>query len=246
MRILFVTMLLLTFCACVFAQQEYVGRYDAYTGFSYLDSSDVNLEQRGMNVQLGYNARRWLALGIDYSVQFGKGTLVPNELKPVDAAGINELIYLGEHGYFSPITIPNNYNAYAPFDATTQTYAAGPNFICRHFKKATFFAHPTIGAIHENITVDHHDAFTQHVVLPALLGQLPNTTAIIRTVKPDDTTYFYGFGGGFELNTSKHVHIRTDVEFVHVNLFSSFLANSRNSVRFSVGPTFSFGKNVTR
>jgi hypothetical protein len=33
---------------------------------------------------------------------------------------------------------------------------------------------------------------------------------------------------------------------VHVDLFSGILADARNSLRFSVGPTFNFGKNVTR
>ena len=250
MKTLFVAVLLPILCACAFAQQDYVGRYDVYTGFSYLGSPDVNLSQRGLNVQLGYNARRWLALGIDYSVQFGKGTLLPSELKPTYAAGLDALVAAGEAGAFAAdgITIPANYYAYAPFDATTQTFAAGPNLVYRHFKHVTIFAHPSIGAIHENITVDPHDTFTKYIVLPALLGQLPPyaTTPIIRTVKPDDTTYFYGFGGGFEFNASKHMHIRTDVEFVHVDLFSGLLANSRNSVRVSVGPTFNFGKNVTR
>jgi len=45
---------------------------------------------------------------------------------------------------------------------------------------------------------------------------------------------------------TKHFHLRADIEFVHVDLFSGLLANSRNSVRMSVGPTFAFGKNVAR
>jgi hypothetical protein len=69
---------------------------------------------------------------------------------------------------------------------------------------------------------------------------------VLQTTAPADTTYFYGLGGGAELNASKHVHLRADVEFVHVFLFSGLLADSRNSVRLSIGPSFSFGKNVAR
>ncbi len=110
------------------------------------------------------------------------------------------------------------------------------------------FAHPSIGAIHENISISAHDAFTQEIVLPALLGQLPPiaTTPVISTLKPNDTTYFYGFGGGADFNATKHVHLRADVEFVHVYLFSNLLANARNSVRLSIGPSFNFGKNVSK
>ncbi len=110
----------------------------------------------------------------------------------------------------------------------------------------TFFGHPSIGAIHEYITLKSHDAFTYQIVIPALLGQLPGTTPVLHTLKPNDTTYFYGLGGGAEYNASKHFHVRADVEFVHVFLFSDLLKDSRNSVRLSVGPTFNFGKNVTR
>jgi hypothetical protein len=53
-------------------------------------------------------------------------------------------------------------------------------------------------------------------------------------------------GGGVEFNATKHVHLRADAEFVHVFLFSDLLANSRNSVRVSLGPTFNFGKNVKK
>ena len=35
--------------------QEYVGRFDAFTGFSYMDSPSANLYQRGFNGEFGYN-----------------------------------------------------------------------------------------------------------------------------------------------------------------------------------------------
>ena len=255
MKKVLLAVLLLSLSVCAFAQQDYVGRYDVFTGFSYLDSPKLDLQQRGFNTQLGYNARRWLALGLDYSIQFGRAALVTNDLKTQYATPLNALVTAGEAGLFAPapplgfgISIPTPYHLYAPFNATTQTYTAGPQLAYRHLKKVTLFAHPSIGAIHENISISPHDIFTQYIVVPALLGKLPPiaTTPILRTLKPNDTTYFYGLGGGADLNVSKHFHIRADVEFVHVYLFSALLADARNSVRLSVGPSFNFGKNVSR
>jgi hypothetical protein len=228
MRKLLIAALLLVFSIGAFAQQEYVGRYDAFAGFSYLDSPKLNLEQRGLNTQVGVNATRWLALGFDYSTQQGNGTLLVPELKPSLQAQL------------AAFPLPPGYSLYVPFSATTQTFTGGPQLSWRHFKRATFFVHPSIGAIHEHIKLAPHDAITTALVGALLQGGVLQTTA------PADTTYFYGLGGGAELNASKHVHLRADVEFVHVFLFSGLLADSRNSVRLSIGPSFSFGKNVAR
>jgi opacity protein-like surface antigen len=250
MNRLFLLALVLSLSVCAFAQQEYVGRYDVFTGFSYLDSPKLNLQQRGFNTQIGYNARRWLAFGIDYSIQDGRASLVTSDLKTKYQTPLNQLVLAGKAGAFAGlgIVIPANYQLFAPFDAITQTYTAGPQLNYRHFKKVTLFAHPSIGVIHENITIHPHDNFTQFIVLPALLGKLPPiaTTPIIHSLKPNDTTYFYGLGGGADYNLTKHFHVRADIEFVHVFLFSNLLQDSRNSVRLSIGPTFNFGKNVTR
>jgi hypothetical protein len=246
MKKLFVAVLLFTLSACAFAQLDYVGRYDVFAGFSYLDSPKIKLGQKGFNTQIGYNARRWLALGFDYSTQNGQGTLVPSDLKPAYATQVDGLIQEGQAGLlteFGVPTLPSNYSAYVPFSATTQTFTAGPQLAWRHFKKITLFAHPSIGAIHEHINLDPHDAFTAFVAGPT--GALV-ASGILKTTHPSDTTYFYGLGGGGDYNLTKHVHLRADVEFVHVFLFSGLLADSRNSVRLSVGPSFNFGKNVSR
>jgi opacity protein-like surface antigen len=240
MKKLFLAALLLALSCGAFAQQDYVGRYDVFAGYSYLNSPKLDLQQRGFNTQLGVNLKRWLAFGADYSIQFGRASLTPSDLKPQYATPLNGLVYEGEHGLL-PISIPAGYQLYAPFDATTETFTIGPQVAYRHFKKVTLFAHPSIGAIHENIALNAHDAFTNYIVLPALVS-----SGILKSTRPNDTTYFYGFGGGADYNVTKHVHLRADVEFVHVYLFSNLLADSRNSVRLSVGPTFNFGKNVPR
>jgi hypothetical protein len=249
MKKLFLAALLFSLSVCAFAQQDYVGRYDFFTGFSYLNSPKLDLQQRGFNTQLGVNLRRWVAFGFDYSIQEGRASLVPSDLKPSYATLVNNTLLAAQLGLvpgFPAAAVPPGYVLYAPFDATTQTFTAGPQLNFRHFKKVTLFVHPSIGAIHENISVNSHDLFTRLVLLPGLTTPPPLGAGILKTTKPNDTTYFYGFGGGADFNATKHIHIRADVEFVHVYLFSDLLADARNSVRLSVGPTFNFGKNVTR
>jgi hypothetical protein len=223
MRKTLVAALLFCLSAVAVAQQDYVGRYEAYAGFSYLDSPALNLTQRDFNTQEGINLRRWLAVGFDYSIQEGHGTLLPTELKP----SLQTLL--------PPIP-----GLYVPFGATTQTFTGGPQLAYRHFKRFTLFAHPSIGAIHEHINLEPNNSTTQTIV--GGLIQL----GVLKSSAPSDTTYFYGFGGGGDFNATKHIHLRCDIEFVHVFLFDGLLANSRNSLRVSIGPSFSFGKNVAK
>ena len=75
-RSIFIFLLLLlslSVVTCVAQKQEYVGQYDAYFGFAYLTTPNMNLAQRGWQAQFGYNYRRWMALGFDTSY-FGGGT----------------------------------------------------------------------------------------------------------------------------------------------------------------------------
>ena len=57
-----------------FSQQDYVGRFDLYNGFTWFDSPSAKLQERGYHLQAGINARTWLALGFDYSVVQGNLT----------------------------------------------------------------------------------------------------------------------------------------------------------------------------
>lgn len=215
--------LLFFFSSLSFAQQDYVGRFDAFTGFSYLASPKLNLYQRGFNGEFGVNATRWLALGGDYSILTGNSSLLPRELDPKIQAGLTA---------FAPL-IPPGYNLYVPFSATTQTFSAGPQVNIRRWRPVTFFVRPALGAIHESVTAKPMDP-----IQTAVVG------ALVPTGHKRDTTVFYGVGGGFDLNTTKHVGLRVGVDFVHTFLFEGFLAEARNSVRISVGPTFRFGGNV--
>ncbi len=212
-----------------FGQQAYVGRYDVYTGFMYLKSSLINLNEPGFHTQVGINPTRWYAFGFDFSTGTGDTTLLPSMLLPSVQQQINaQLDPLKKAGY-----LPADYVPKVPTHSTTQSYAVGPQLTFRHFAAFTIFARPDLGAIHEGVTVHGTDAITK-----ALVAQLaPSGTR-------DDWTYFYGFAGGVDLNVTRHVGVRMQVDFVRDHLFSDIL-DPRNTVRFSVGPSFHWGKNVT-
>jgi opacity protein-like surface antigen len=229
--LLMLLFLVLLIPANMWAQQAqpYVGRFDAFTGFSYMASPDFNLYQRGFNGEFGVNVTRWLALGGDFSVLDGNTSLFPSELKPSLQAELGaELQQLAQLG-----AIPPGYVLYVPFNAKTYTYAAGPQINFRQLKAVTFFVRPDLGAIHEDARLHPRDQI-QTLVVQALAPGGNKT----------DTTYFYGVGGGFDINASKHVALRVTVDYVHTFLFDDLLKDSRNTVRLSVGPTFRFGKNV--
>ncbi len=216
-RILFAFLL---FSSLAFAQQDYVPRYDGFAGFSYLNSPRLNLAERGFNAEFGVNVRRWVALGGDYSIFNGHSTLFPQDLTTALQRQLAALVPPG-----TPIAVP--------FDSTTYTFTAGPQFNYRRFKRITLFARPAIGGMHETAT---------------LKPNTPLTTLLVARLAPGgkrtDLEPFYGVGGGFDLNAAKHLGVRVGFDFVHVNLFDGFLKEGRNSLRISVGPTFRFGPNV--
>jgi hypothetical protein len=203
------------------AQQDYVPRYDAFTGFSYLASPKMNLAQRGFNGEFGVNVNRWLALGADYSVFTGHSSLAPTELATSIQAQLSHL------------TFPPGYALVVPFNATTSTYSAGPQINFRKFKPITIFIRPALGILHEHVTARPADPI-----------QIAVVAALVPGGTKSDTTVFYGAGAGFDWNATRHVGIRVAADFVHVNLFDGFLKEPRNSVRVSIGPTWRWGKNV--
>jgi len=205
----------------LFAQQEYVGRYDAFAGFSYLSSPRLNLAERGFNGEFGVNVNRWLAIGGDYSIFTGHSAIRPQDLTPALQAQLVPLL---------PLLGPNPAVA---FDSTTYTFTAGPQINFRQLKWATFFVRPAIGGMHETAT---------------LRPVGPVQTLLVQQLAPagqkSDLEPFYGVGGGFDINASKHVALRVGLDFVHVKLFPDLLAEGRNSLRISIGPALRFGHNV--
>ncbi len=214
-----------------FSQQDYVGLFDLYNGFTWFDSPSAKLQERGYHLQAGINARTWLALGFDYSVVQGTLTLTPSLLKPALQAQIaGQLAALEGAGL-----LPSGYQLAVSTASTSQTFAAGPQFEYRHFRQVTLFLRPSIGAIYEVATPHPSDP-----VAAAIVQQLAPSG------KKTDWEAFYGFGGGVDLNFMRHVSIRLQADFVHNDLFTDILKSSRNTVRLSVGPAFHFGRNIAR
>ena len=213
------------------AQQSYVGLFDLYGGFAYLNSPNINLQQRGGHLQAGVNARSWLAFGFDYSRLTGHTDITPGQLTTALQQQLGGQIA----GLIAAGVIPPNYALVVPFDATTETFAAGPQIMIRHWRPVTFFVRPSIGAIHETATLHPTD---------------PVSTAIAAQLAPSgskqDWTGFYGFGGGWEFNCGGHFSLRMQADYVRNHLFSDVLEKPRNTVRLSLGPSVHFGKNIVK
>jgi hypothetical protein len=221
----------LLLAAPVFGQQDYVGRFDAFGGFTYLNSPHVSLAEKGFHLQTGVRVMRWLTLGFDYSRSTGDLTLTPNLLvTPLQTQIAGEIAGLQAEG-----VLPASYALVVPASSTTQTFAGGPQVSCHHWKQFTLFVRPDLGAIHE-VAVPH-----------ALAGDF-FAAGVVQNLAPSgqktDTTSFYGFGGGADINVTSHFAIRVQADFVHDHLFSDILKDARNTVRFSIGPAFQFGGNV--
>jgi hypothetical protein len=213
------------------SQQSYVGRYDVYGGFIYLNSPKIGLGENGFHVQSGMRLRQWCSLGFDYSISNGDTAFTP-DLFPAGlqqrlAAQLGQLIAAGR--------IPPNYVLSVPVHSDTQTFAAGPQFSYHHWKPITLFIRPSVGAVREIATPRPADP-----VATLIVAQLAPSG------KKQDWTPFYGVGGGADLNLSRHFAVRIQADFVHEHLFSDILKEGRNTVRFSVGPAVQFGRNVVR
>lgn len=211
------------------AQQDYVGRYDIYNGYAALIAPNVNLTTRGYHFQAGRNQKTWLALGFDYSVTTGHTSLTPNLLPTtLEQQLAQQILALIQAG-----VIPPTYQVYVPVDSNTQTFAAGPNFNYRKFKRVTLFIRPSLGAVRETATPHPHDMVT------AAIAQ-----ELVPAGKKTDWTGFYGFGGGYDLNATKHIAIRMQTDIVYFHVFNDLLKDGRWDFRWSIGPTIHFGGNI--
>ncbi len=218
----------LLFTSYAFGQQTYVGRWDAYGGFTDILQPSINLAEPGFNGQFGYRAKTWLTLGFDYSVASGQNVLEPGMLIPSLATQLGQQL-----GQLQAIgMVPAGYSLAVPTNIRTQTFQMGPDIPFRHFQSVTFFVRPNLGAIQAVATPKPGDP-----IASAIIGQLAPTG------KRTDWTYFYGFGGGFEVNVTNHFALRFQADFAHDQMFNDIL-KAGNTIRFSCGPAFQFGKNV--
>jgi len=171
------------------AQQTDINRYTLFTGFDYMISPARNLTERGFEADFGVTVKPWLALGGDFGAMgdgiiSGAGTINGSETVFAPAVNQSGLVSGGA----------NSINV--AFKSTTYTFAAGPQFYLRTWKKVTLFARPGFGGIHENANIE----FPPKLV-PLLLGlQIPLPNA-----HQSDTEFVFGLGGGCDVNVSKKV-----------------------------------------
>jgi hypothetical protein len=221
--------LLLTAHASAQQKDSDIERFDAYAGFAYFDTPDLNLDEHGFHLQAGYNATRMIAFGFDYSNVSGHNSLTPNLLTLSDQlliqTALNDLALEG--------LLPPGYQLSVPTGSTTQTFAAGPELTIRHYVPVTIFVRPDLGAIREVATPHPTD---------------PIAALIVQGLAPSGhkTSWasFYGFGGGVDWNATRHVALRVQVDEVYNHLFNDLLKDSRWTTRVSIGPAFRFGKTL--
>ena len=222
------------------AQQQYVGRYDLYTGFSDLYTPGLNkINQKGFHLQAGINNKRWLSTGFDYSIQTGDTTLVPGFASPAIKAGILQLyqLYAETDGAYG---LPPTYAVDVPLSATTQTFTAGSQLNYRHFSKVTLFIRPSLAAFRLEATAHPRPGTPDETVVAALIATnvlQPNGTIT-------DWTGAYGVGGGADFAINKHFGIRAQMDAVWNHPFNYVVANGGWSYRYSIGPSFHFGRNI--
>ncbi|HUO16813.1 MAG TPA: hypothetical protein VMX38_17650 [Verrucomicrobiae bacterium] len=222
---LFIPVLLLLACSPLLAQQQKdINRYTLFTGFDYLISPARNLTERGFEGDFGVTVRSWLGVGGDFSamgsdVISGAGTIRGGET--VYATAVNTLLGPGAADAI-----------HVPFKSTTYTFAAGPQFYIRTSKRITFLVRPGLGGIHENANI----TFPSDLGLIFEALQIPPPSA-----HQTDTEFFFGVGGGFDVNVSKRIGVRFATDWVNTHLFPNLLSPRQNYIRFSMGPTWKWG-----
>jgi hypothetical protein len=215
-----------------FGEQDYVTRYDAYVGYAFLDSPHIGLFENGVATQVGFRPRTWFSVGFDYSYSTGDlnltADLLTTELQQTLGKQLAQLAAAG--------LLPPGYTLVVPTHSTTHTFAAGPQLAYRHFKHETLFFRPIfLGGIYETATPKPTDPIAK-----AIVAQLAPSG------QKTDTTWFLGFGGGFDIILTKHLSLRTQADLVWDHLFDDLLRDGRWTVRFSIGPAFNFGKNIKK
>jgi hypothetical protein len=230
MRRLFVCVLalfLLSTALTCFSQQTDIRQWSTFEAFSYLSTPSLNLVQRGFDADIGYNWKSWITFGFDFSVENGHSTLLPSKLNSATQAKLAPYLPV-----FQELGIP----LAVPYNSSTYTYEAGPQFNYRKLKKVTLFARPALGALHADFTAKPDNPYIAQIVSGLLNGKTSSS----------DTVVFYGFGGGATWEITPYFGLRVASDFVHYNYFSNLLNGGRNSVRVVVGTKFSFGKNIVK
>lgn len=226
--LLVVSLLLVGTVLPVFGQQTEVNRIDIFTGYSFLRTSSIGLNQHGFNGSFGVNVNRWLGMGADFGIYKGSVKLAVKDTK-LPGILAAQATTPAQAAFLAAIA-----GAAVDTDTTTYTFAAGPQLNYRHFNKLTLFVRPGLGMF-------HHVANLNATQLTTLATGLALNGFTVTGLAPSlsDTVAFYGVGGGFDADFSKHFGMRFSVDLVHANPFKSLL-RPQNELRISIGPRFRF------
>ncbi len=204
-----------------------INRYTVYTGFDYFNNPGLSLSQRGFDTDFGVTVKPWFALGADFSASgnsiiSGGGTI--NGSRTVYAPLLIKA---------APLGAPPPSSVNVPFKSTSYTFAVGPQLYWRKWRQITFLGRPGLGVIHATADVN---------LPPQLAGLLGQLGAQVPSAHQTDTRLFFGLGGGFDLNVSKHVGLRVTADWINTHLYPNILSDRQNFVRLTIGPTFRWGR----
>ena len=135
--------------------------------------------------------------------------------------------------------LPPTYAVDVPLSATTQTFTAGSQLNYRHFSKVTFFIRPSLAAFRLEATPHPRNANDATVV-----GALELTNVLTPQGTITDWTGAYGVGGGVEFALARHFGVRAQLDAVWNHPFNYVVADGGWSYRYSIGPSFHFGRNI--
>ncbi|HEY4051443.1 MAG TPA: hypothetical protein VGM27_31670 [Acidobacteriaceae bacterium] len=211
------------------AQQTYVSRYNVYTGFTDLDSPSYGLNQTGFHLQAGARLRKWISTGFDYTVASGSEHLTQAKLTPAVQQQLAPILL----AFIRQGLIPPSYQLSVPTDVFTQTFTIGGEYMNRHFEKMTLFVRPSVAALREVATPHPTDAVSTLIVQ----GLTPSGHEL-------DWVGAYGAGGGADYIFARHLALRTQLDVIYEHPFSDILLDGRWTLRYSIGPSFNFGRNI--
>jgi hypothetical protein len=217
--------------AIALGEQTHVTRFDVFGGYSYFSASKIDMSAKGVHLQFGVRPKKWYSLGLDYSNVKGDMTITPGLLPESLQSQLGATLkQLGAAGL-----LPAGYSLVVPTDVETQTLTVGPQLAYRRWVPITPFIRPSCGLFREHATPKPGDAITR---------------SIVQQLAPEgsktDWTFFWGFGGGFDVNFGPYFALRIQADYVWTHVYPEILKDGFNTVRFSIGPAINFGKNIVK
>jgi hypothetical protein len=125
-------------------RQEYVAKYDAFIGYTFLNSPKVSLFENGVHMQVGRG-----------DLNITPDLLLPG-IQQTLSAQLGQLAAIGR--------LPAGYKLAVTTGSRTQTFAAGPQLAFRRWSKVTLLLRPSMGLIAEVARPKPSDAIATGIV----------------------------------------------------------------------------------